>query len=279
MWEGWFTDWDLATEVAKIPDDVWEQGVGAVAERIETIKAERIAKALPQAEELSLSANSGLFEVEAVTTDPDRMIDRIFKQIDFSLKLALRGHNVSGFGDLCTAYEYLDHTRLNCRDDPNAVHMHLRLAREIIQSRMDTGEYQVEDGLVALASALERHEIQLRADHPVVREAHTTFVAQRLRELDQEKKIEIAANFLLLSEDCSGRLKTEFTLDSNVLHQDLGEAPQAEAIKRSGGRSQEINLIAKGSETIKAADNSGLNKGVGLMFRLQRLAELIYPLL
>jgi hypothetical protein len=39
MWEGRFTDWDLAIEVAKIPDDVWEQGAEAVAAAIREIKA------------------------------------------------------------------------------------------------------------------------------------------------------------------------------------------------------------------------------------------------
>lgn len=45
MWEGWFTDWNLAIEVAKIPDDVWEQGAEAVAAEIAKIKARRALEA------------------------------------------------------------------------------------------------------------------------------------------------------------------------------------------------------------------------------------------
>lgn len=46
FWEDWyhrilkgsFTDWDLATEVAKIPDDVWDKGAEAVANEIRGIE-------------------------------------------------------------------------------------------------------------------------------------------------------------------------------------------------------------------------------------------------
>jgi hypothetical protein len=41
MWEGRFTDWDLAVEVAEIPNDVWEAGAEAVAAEIERIRSNR----------------------------------------------------------------------------------------------------------------------------------------------------------------------------------------------------------------------------------------------
>ena len=41
MWEGTFRDWDLATEVAKIPEDVWERGAEAVAGAIKIIGRRR----------------------------------------------------------------------------------------------------------------------------------------------------------------------------------------------------------------------------------------------
>ncbi|WP_223422289.1 hypothetical protein, partial [Tateyamaria pelophila] len=42
MWEGTFTDWDLAIEVAKIPDAVWDAGLSAVAARISIIESKII---------------------------------------------------------------------------------------------------------------------------------------------------------------------------------------------------------------------------------------------
>ena len=41
MWEGRFTDWDLAHEVAKIDNSIWEVGAEAVATEIAKIKARR----------------------------------------------------------------------------------------------------------------------------------------------------------------------------------------------------------------------------------------------
>ena len=38
MWEGKWTDWDLAIEVAKIDDGIWEGGLEAVAAEINRIR-------------------------------------------------------------------------------------------------------------------------------------------------------------------------------------------------------------------------------------------------
>lgn len=48
MWEGRFTDWDLASEVAKIPDDVWERGAEAVAVEIAKRRAQLNAQRTDQ---------------------------------------------------------------------------------------------------------------------------------------------------------------------------------------------------------------------------------------
>lgn len=271
-------DWDLQLQVALIEDSIWNAGPQAVAEEIQHIQTEFLSTKLPQTETLSREDDS-LYVVHSVVADPDQMIDRIFAQLDFSLALALRGHNSSGFSEMCVAYAYLDHTRKNCRDDPNAVHMHLRLAREVIEGKLAAQEYHREDALIALVSALGQHEIQLRADHPMIRQKHDTFVAQRLRELDDEKRIQIAAEFRALESDTKGRLKTEFGLDATTLATDNGIETQRDALKRAGGRSQKMNLIERAANATKSADGSALNKGTGLIMRLQKIAELLSPLL
>ncbi|MEP5631572.1 MAG: hypothetical protein ABJP79_06800 [Tateyamaria sp.] len=48
MWDGTFTDWDLATAVAKINDDVWDEGLAAVAKAIRGIEANRDSSPLDQ---------------------------------------------------------------------------------------------------------------------------------------------------------------------------------------------------------------------------------------
>ncbi|MDW3224362.1 MAG: hypothetical protein R8G34_16030 [Paracoccaceae bacterium] len=286
FWIAWYEgilngspmDWDMIFKIAtEITDEEWDAGQTVVAERIKEIQVDFFANRLPQAETITRDLE-GTYAVVASTDNSDKIIDRIFRQLDFSLNLALRSHNTSGFSDMCTAYQYLNHTRLNCRDDPNAVHMHIRLAREILESRLDTGEYQIEDSLVALVSALGRHEIQLRADHPEVRKAHETFVEQRLRELDEEKRLAIATEFKALSGHSKERLSTEFVLDAVTLESSTGVKAQADAVKRSGGRSQRISLSERAAEATKKADGSAINKGTGLLLRLDKITELLSSL-
>jgi hypothetical protein len=258
-----------------VSDETWKDGAEAVAARIEEIRAEWLVDSLPQAEELSKDKADGKYVVGTVVQGADEMISAIFDQLDFSLEMALRGHNVSGFSDLCVGYRYLEHTRLNCRDDPNAVHMHLKIARETIAAKLETGEYQTEEGLSAMLVAIERHEVQLRADHPVVREAHKTFVAQRLRELDDERKLAIAAEFKALEDESKERLSDEFGLDAETLESDSGEEAQADAIKRSGGRSQVIALAERASEAAKGVDKSGGWKATKIGLTVIKIGQLL----
>ncbi|MEM9844827.1 MAG: hypothetical protein AAF965_08515 [Pseudomonadota bacterium] len=280
-YQGWLTgqhvDWELQRRVALVDSAIWEEGSSAVTAEIDRLRAEWLAEKLPQAEEITCD-DRGIYSVSAIAVDPDAMVDKIFEQVGFSLDLALRGHNQSGFSEMCTAYQYLDHTRKKCRDDPNAVHMHFRLAREIIEGKFKSGTYLPEDALNALVIALERHEIQLRADHPVVREAHGSFVAQRLRELDEEKRLDIAGEFRALQGDTKGRLAEEFRLDAETAETSTSEEAQAEAIKRSGGRSQKMHVLERVAQGTKVVDGSAANKSIGLMMRLQKLAELLQGL-
>jgi hypothetical protein len=49
MWEGTWTDWDLAHEVAKIEASVWEEGLDAVAARVRDIEAKlAVSRALEE---------------------------------------------------------------------------------------------------------------------------------------------------------------------------------------------------------------------------------------
>lgn len=64
MWEGRFTDWDLAIEVAKIPDDVWEQGAEAVASEIDKKWARQAVRSalnnLPRTDTLNAADRHGI---------------------------------------------------------------------------------------------------------------------------------------------------------------------------------------------------------------------------
>ena len=61
--------------------------------------------------------------------------------------------------------------------------------------------------------------------------------------------MQIAAEFRGVSEYSKDRLRGEFGLDSETLEGNASTEAQADAVKRSGGRSQKINLIERASNT------------------------------
>lgn len=63
MWEGTFRDWDLATEVAKIPEDVWEEGPEEVALAIRNLEAQRLIEVAGINEGLVLDEDTSKFDV------------------------------------------------------------------------------------------------------------------------------------------------------------------------------------------------------------------------
>jgi len=258
-WAGTFDEWDLAFKVVQIENEHWEHedGYRHIAGIIADLEEELLAEKLARAERIEKDPSDGRYTVSATVISPDDMIERSLKNLSFSLDIAMKGHNRSGFDDFCVAYQYLDHTRQNCLDDPTGVHDNYRIAREIIEDKLSKDEYRPEDGLTALVQFLERQEVQLRADHPAIREAHDRLVQQRLRELDDEKRLQLGADFEELTEETKGRLSDEFSLDSKALASDSGPEAQADALKRAGGRSQLMTLAEKGSDTAKAIDASG----------------------
>ncbi|MEY8838393.1 hypothetical protein AB9K41_05075 [Cribrihabitans sp. XS_ASV171] len=104
---------------------------------------------------------------------------------------------------------------------------------------------------------------------------------RKIRDLDDERRLKIADKFREMQTDTKERLAQEYGLDADVLESDSGVDAQADAIKRSGGRSARIaaDLMERSGQAVKAVDGSAANKGLGLMMRLQKLYDLISPLL
>ena len=267
-------NWDMQREIALIPDDIWEAGAGAVSEEIERIEANYFEKVLPQAERIERDEDTGKYSVSTIMVDPDVLLENALKQAEFALDAAL-GSNVSGFNRMCMGYKYLQHALEQCRDDPNTVEQHFGLARKLIEAKLESGEYQSDDGLSALTISLERHEVQLRADHPEVRRAWETRALQRMRDVDEETRAQLADGFVELGDGSKDRLKDEFELDADLVRSNAEPEVAVDAIKRSGGRGAKIAAMEKAGNLAKKVDGSGANKAAGLAFRAQKLVELL----
>jgi hypothetical protein len=263
FWAEWYAramagdplPWDLQETIALIPDDIWEAGPEAVAERIREIEEEYWAEALPQAETIFLGAD-GRFDVRPDATPADDALERMLKQVDFSLGLALRTN--CGFTEMCVAFQYLRHTLENCRDDPNAIEQNFRQARDILKRKIDVKEYDQHDALLALIDGLDQHALQLRGSHPEVRRAYEIRIQQKLRETDDKTLAMVAGGMRAFQrEKTKGRLSTETALDADTVEQDSGVEAQATAIQRTGGRAAQARLIERASRSAKNVHDSG----------------------
>ena len=271
-------DWDLQTQVALIPRETWEAGADAVSQAISDIEATFLKDRDHQIEEIAQDPEDGLYNVTTTTEDVDGLLPNLTARLERYLGRALGAGNQSGFSDLCAAYQILRDVVDFGGDDPNGALTDLGIARKTIVAALVQRAYLPEPNLDALIMLLERAETQLRADHPEVRAANDRFVAQKLREMDDDKRLAIAAGMRDVGEGATkGRLAADFSNGALVLETQSGVEAQADVVKRAGGRAGKMAVDL--SQKAKAVDGSGAFKATGIALRVQKLVELIWPLL
>ena len=176
---------------------------------------------------------------------------------------------------MCTGYKYLAHTLENCRDDPNVIEQNLGIALGIVETNLGKPDYVADDALRALTKVLEQIQTQMRADHPEVRKAWEKRIAQKIREIDRDTKLEVARAIRAETGRTQGRLGDEMGLDAEAAETAESEEAQAAAIRRAGGRSAKMNMLEKASDTAKAVDGSGGYKGLRIGTTAYTLVEII----
>lgn len=273
MWEGRFTDWDLAIEVAKIPDDVWERGAEAVAAEIAEISDKHLSEKLPQAEVI-FETESGEYDVKTAIADPSKLTKSVLSRAGFAYNMALES-NACDLNTMSMPAKLLRHVFENCKDDPNAIEQFFRQASDIIKRKIEEGQYGLDDELEVLTRTLDESALQMRADHPEVGDAADKRLKQTLREIDDAKRLEIAASIDAMVEGSTGRLATEFELSAETTRSDSGTAAQATAIKMSSERAAKISI----AERAKKVEGSGIMSGVKIGIRGHSLVELVIRLM
>ncbi|MEP1964440.1 hypothetical protein [Tateyamaria sp.] len=272
MWEGTFTDWDLATEVAKIKDDVWDEGLAAVAEEFRGIEARLLSERLPQVEEI-FKTDQGFYDVRSVISEPSKLIDSIENRVRFALDLAVQS-NSCDLNDMSTAAKVLRHALDNCLEDPNALEQFLRRGSGMIKARIIDGTFSGDDELGVLVDTLDELALQLRADHPEVAQAVDARTRQRFKELDDKKRLLGATLIDDLKEGTTGRLETELDLASETLRDGISDDASTDALKQSGNRAAKISL----AERAKQAESSGTMAALKMGLRSNKLVEFVMDL-
>ena len=232
---------------------------------------------MPQAEDLQKSETTGLYDVVTVAIIPEDMLRRIVDQTRFALDTAMRGN--SGLNDFDVAARYIRHACEVCPEDANTVEQHFTMAAKSLRRGLETGKFDIDSGVPELAESLERHALQLRADHPDVGQAWTTRAAQRLREIGPEVADQAYVATKEYAQTTEGRLRQETDLDAETLASNESPEVKAEALKRSGERAAKQSLKEKIVRGVDAVDKSATVKGSKAGLTAYSLVDILWKLL
>ncbi|MEM6758672.1 MAG: hypothetical protein AAF601_04270 [Pseudomonadota bacterium] len=150
IWDGTFRDWDLAIEVALIPDDVWE-GEDALAKVAEVIREiedrRRTAIAVP----LVRNEVDTAFELDSEAPLSDEMLDFIKQRVGGALDTALKASGANVFDENCP--EALAISQALRSTNPSAVAGLLNDASLMFQTNLGDRYPPNEGSLIALQVA------------------------------------------------------------------------------------------------------------------------------
>ncbi|MBM1816181.1 hypothetical protein [Pseudosulfitobacter pseudonitzschiae] len=281
FWQDWYTyvldgtpiDVDQLVAVSLIPDDVWEEGPEAVADAIREIEAHLVIEKFPQIEEI-FESNDGLYDVRGVALNPGQLIDSILERVNFAFDTAIQS-NVCDLSEMNLASKALRQAIRVADSDANSFEFYLRTASAKIKSDVASGRLADDDETAFLILAIDEAALQLRADHPDVAEAANTRTTQRLREIDDSKRLAVATSIDGLREGTTGRLNQEFGLAAEVTRDGESANAVAEAIKQSGYRAGKISL----AERAKRAEGSGFMSATKIGMRAHNLIEYVIELM
>lgn len=149
MWEGTFRDWDLAVQVALIPDEFWEgdDALGRVAREIEKISDRfRTSITVP----IIRNNNDTAFRLKDESPLPDEVLDYIKERVGGALDTALADGGANGFDAECP--EAMAIRRALTSRNPSAVAGLLNDASLMFQKNLGN-RYPDDGSLIALQAA------------------------------------------------------------------------------------------------------------------------------
>jgi hypothetical protein len=286
MWEGRFTDWDLAIGVAKIPDNVWKEGAEAVAAEIDKIRTKLLGAALPQAEIVEFNPQTLRFSARPITVEKPDLIGATLQQVEDSLEDVLASPS-NGLSSTSREVRVIERTIRKYGNNPQQIEMgfvsaHAGLTRQIVVADLPASEENL-----ALQAALEEGAIAIRATHPDVAENRTILTKRKFAEMSQEQKDVLADALPVLRAISDEALADDWEHDIPALiNTSMGPLPSgapalpgADEATRIFSRVAKISILLQTSEVIHAIDNSAPYKAAGIAVTVGGLVALGWTLL
>ena len=280
FWAEWYQgfvdgkplDWELQRRVAVIDDAIWDQGPEAVAAAIDDIKADMFAEKLPQADKVSFDPDKAVFEATPEPLNANSLLETTLNQVAFAQKIAAQSN--CGFNSNCVAWQYIDYTLEDCREDANAIEQNLEIARSDIVEGLSNGTYFEDAKLSALEQVLDRAVTDLRANHPDVAEAWEVRIKHTLRVAKADQKQIIVEKATALIEVTHEKMGRELALDAKTIAATDGEV-QGHAIRRFFGRIVQMRILLRSKDIIRCIDENYVFKGTSILLDLQSLINLV----
>ena len=268
-------DWRLIFRIAtEVTEEEWKAGQEVVAARIAEIQADFLVQTLPQVEEVFENAE-GLYDVRgSCVGDLSKLIDSVLQRVTFALDTAVKS-NSCDLNEMSLACKILRHALEHASSDPNTLEACLRNASSEIRVGLESGFYGEDGQIRFLVQTLDETALQLRADHPDVAQATYARMTQRLREIDDAKRLELAQRIDVMQEGSAPRLRQEFGLAAEITRSGASMEAKAEAIKQSANRAGKISL----SERAKQAEGSGWMSATKIGLRAKDLVDMVIGLL
>lgn len=193
MWEGTFTDCDLAIEVAKIPDEVWKAGLSAVAGAIREIEARLLIERLPLNETITLNADTGRFFGTPVEISNPALLGATLDQVRDALEDVLEDEN-NGLQERDLEVRKLRRMMDRRSNDPQNVEMTCTSIGRSLTLKIagPDAELPPSDENVELINALREAAQGLRASHPEIEENRRILSEQAFKELPDAARAELA---------------------------------------------------------------------------------------
>lgn len=280
FWRDWYwgiisgdpLNWELQRKVAEIPDDFWETGPEAVAQRIEEIKADFLADKAPLAEAVELNPETGRFRVVPIQVQNPALLGAMIARTEDAIEDALHGPN--GLREDSHEVRKLNRTHTRYANDPQRVEMdYTSVAVSLRRQIRETGELADSEDNLALLEAVEEGALAIRAQHPEVAENRNIIAAQKLRELAPEN-IELLEDALPLLEEISeGAMREDFAKDIPKLINDatLPLPTGAPPLPGADEATRIFSRVAKMSKLYRAMYEQGADIFDSKQFKTVRL--------
>lgn len=227
FWRDWYQgmldgkplDWDLQTQIALIPDADWEKGPAHIAAMIEEIKAQFLAKNIPLAEAVEFNEDTSKFHaIPREIAKPD-LLGATMSQVGDALDDVLANPS-NGLKDTSREARVLRRTASKYGNDPQRIEMdftavHAGLTRQIVKEDLPASEENL-----ALQRALAEGAQAIRATHEDVAENRHILETQKIAELTDEQKAQLAEAQLVLAAISEGAMREDFGEDIPFLMED-----------------------------------------------------------